>query len=78
MKRLEAIRRSEHLKSLKEHIGWKEVEKILVEIMEEALITLIEKEDVEARARLKVIKQILETMDVVIDIGETIRRKYER
>jgi len=78
VKRLEAIRRSEHLKSLKEHIGWKEVEAILKEIMEEALITLIEKEDVEARARLKVIRQILETIDVVIDIGETIRRKYER
>ena len=60
----------EALRELQLHQGWKHLAKILSEMYKEAVLTLIDKDSIEARAKIKAIEQITERIELGVSFAK--------
>lgn len=73
----EEILRGEALQGLKTHQGYKVlIDEIIYPMYQDALLILEEKEDVNARATIKVIKDIIAKIDDTINLGEQLAQEF--
>lgn len=71
--------RGEALESLKLNSGYKVlIDEILFPLYEEAMISLEEKDDSDARAMIKAVKYIVSKIDDSINLGKQAREEYKQ
>ncbi len=71
------IKSGELLNSLRQSAGWKEaVKSVILPMYDSAWIMLEDKEDMEARATLKVIRDLVEKIDDSVNLSESLRKEY--
>lgn len=71
--------RGESLESLKLHPGYKVlIDEVVFPLYEEAMVSLEEKDDPEARAMIKAIKHIVSKIDDSINLGKQAREEYKQ
>ena len=71
--------RGEALESLRLNSGYKVlINEVIYPLYEEAMITLEEKEDAEARATIKAVKNIVAKIDDSINLGKQARQEYKQ
>lgn len=58
------------LRELQHHQGWQEIVKILSDMYQEGILSLIEKESLETRATLKAIDNLATQIKLKIDFGK--------
>lgn len=69
----------EALESLKLNSGYKVlIDKIIYPLYHDAMATLEEREDTEARAMIKAVKHIVEKIDDKINLGKQAREEYKQ
>ncbi len=73
----ENMQKGEALVGLKNHSGWKALAEILQEMYNDALFALIEKEDIDARARLKALQDIFDKLRGNIDLAAQLRQEFQ-
>lgn len=66
---LDQQRVGDALREVQNHQGWREVVNILSTLYQESVVSLIEQESVEVRARLKAIEDLATQIKLKIDFG---------
>lgn len=71
--------RGEALENLKNNSGYKVLmNEIIYPLYQEAMISIEEKEDPEARAMIKAVKHIVSKIDDSINLGKQAREEYKQ
>ena len=74
----ERIIRGEALEGLKTHQGYKVLMEIFQELYNDAFINLKQKEDNDARARMKALDDILDEIDKTIILGNDLAKEFKK
>lgn len=75
---LKKMQKGEALEGLRTHTGWNALVEIIQDIYNDALFSLISKEDVDARARLKACQDILDKVGGDIDLAQQLRDDFTK
>lgn len=75
---LKRMQRGEALEGLRNHNGWQALIEIVQDIYNDALFSLISKEDIDARARLKACQDILDKIGGDIDLAQQLRDDFNK
>ena len=75
---IKQIQKGESLDGLKTHNGWKALIEIFQELYNDASSLLIEKEDIDARARIKALQDIMDKINGDIDLAKQLREEFNQ
>jgi len=75
---IKQIQKGESLDGFKTHSGWKALIEIFQELYNDASSLLIEKEDIDARARIKALQDIMDKINGNIDLAKQLREEFNQ